>query len=1167
MDPLFFSNKPQMQTILSFNEEIAQTNKVITNYIHKQGQNSSIEAIKSTCDKVSYKIKIFMNEFMRKMNSNMLELECRACEIFSFNVFHLHETLKKLDSQSLDLNLDPLKDELEQFLILADECRKIHSDLMAKNIFKLQSPSLQKIETVESSQTGSLTELSDFEQLTLVQSLEIDPELRNLCKGHLQDKQNEKVKLYLENILKIYSEETILDFNDNAGNLVIDFLNKFICSQAETTSSMKLSLAQYHLSCLNIYMHQSRINNLKSAYDELEFILSNNQNNKLSNYIKLKQCELMAIHLQFGFMSRVVGSFYSHYVDKQRRILLSVALDESTDVKLKIKANYMLACSFMKSLAHSKRNGIMAKKSLEYVVAKSDDFSTVKAMSHYYLGFLSLFGCGKNVKIDIKDCIDHFEKATKDDEMLPDNFRAKAAFLSTIIRPFIDCNSVEKVISDSRLISKESFVDSIDYIIGLNLEYLSSPNMEFYYIDFESDCLEEVCYTRITLLLLAINGFKIDMEDKYEGCLYYKLNHFLSTHCSRPVHKKYDIDGLLNSCEKDKFKCYDNLEFRLDDVNRNERIDQEGVCKLTSIFQEKVTSQMREVGFITDFGHEIDRYSGKLFDVNSYQTYEIDGQKYIWKIQRPFINNFNDIILDLILISQNKNELLGEFDHLSTLEELICSLSMLLTNRLLKIASSNMKTRACQENLIHAIHYLKLAIDISKKYSLDSYEMLIGMEGIYDHFIRIVPNKMQKVFLFEFAELLIEKYNMKKSVDSKPVTIDLIKASIFFNQSIEMCDSIEEKIEFAMKMKDLLYVSGEEIGKICNGLPQVMDELINEKIFINLKTNFPAQIAVYVTVRNFIVLLIECLKLEGREGEAYEVFNKAKCLFSIILQYENRLVGILDRELDKCTIKTESSMLTLRLFPQEATGNINVIWEAFPMSPPTLYTDKNIVYKKTAKPGVRHDIPQIQNKDRDITTKKVKQDSLEMIRKQERKRLLKNQKVNSPVQIAASMSPKVKTKSSVTTMPSCIEISSKAMNIFEMLFMRNDGRKLENLTIFDACNFRTDVKIKREEVALLIRELGGDYIPAEGKGSHSKCTIASFDSEDKFTLRGSSTIFANFDMIENSIPVQKSKNTPKSDMVILANHAYLKSYNVRQLCKKLIKLGFTPATVKLRHGA
>lgn len=123
---------------------------------------------------------------------------------------------------------------------------------------------------------------------------------------------------------------------------------------------------------------------------------------------------------------------------------------------------------------------------------------------------------------------------------------------------------------------------------------------------------------------------------------------------------------------------------------------------------------------------------------------------------------------------------------------------------------------------------------------------------------------------------------------------------------------------------------------------------------------------------------------------------------------------------------------------------------------------------------------------------------------------------------------------------------------------------VEKLTSFDPCDFRKNEKIKHQDVINLVRELGGHYTAAAGKGSHSKCTLSSFGCVDTFILKGEEIVFADFDRLENQDSAKDPQKAPASSMMTLTNESYLKSYNIRQFCGKLIALGFTPRTVKIK---
>ncbi|MGI4850715.1 MAG: hypothetical protein ACRYGR_02095 [Janthinobacterium lividum] len=106
-----------------------------------------------------------------------------------------------------------------------------------------------------------------------------------------------------------------------------------------------------------------------------------------------------------------------------------------------------------------------------------------------------------------------------------------------------------------------------------------------------------------------------------------------------------------------------------------------------------------------------------------------------------------------------------------------------------------------------------------------------------------------------------------------------------------------------------------------------------------------------------------------------------------------------------------------------------------------------------------------------------------------------------------------------------MRLNSKAYKIFCKFFERYE------FNIKD-----TQVRISMEEVETLMNHLDQDMDRSKGKGSHTKITL-------------------NFQ--ENNF-----ENFYEEQMMILANHTYLKPYQIKQLRLKFIQNGLYPSHLK-----
>jgi hypothetical protein len=148
-------------------------------------------------------------------------------------------------------------------------------------------------------------------------------------------------------------------------------------------------------------------------------------------------------------------------------------------------------------------------------------------------------------------------------------------------------------------------------------------------------------------------------------------------------------------------------------------------------------------------------------------------------------------------------------------------------------------------------------------------------------------------------------------------------------------------------------------------------------------------------------------------------------------------------------------------------------------------------------------------------------------------------------------------------------LTAAAFKIFEKLF-QPQACCVDALSkgIFDECSFHNEVIITRAEVKSLITALGGTYSERKGKGSHHKATIPQLDRGDRITFSNDS-MSGNGEGAKASGRVMTFANLSRSIGPSSQTATFAKSsddkldyYAIRQLRIKLLKLGYTPLTVK-----
>jgi|GEM_PF-7029909 len=195
-----------------------------------------------------------------------------------------------------------------------------------------------------------------------------------------------------------------------------------------------------------------------------------------------------------------------------------------------------------------------------------------------------------------------------------------------------------------------------------------------------------------------------------------------------------------------------------------------------------------------------------------------------------------------------------------------------------------------------------------------------------------------------------------------------------------------------------------------------------------------------------------------------------------------------------------------------------------------------------------------------VVAKKTAQEALE---REAKKKCLKagrpSQQVIAPINNSATPASPAKEQ------PKKVIIPQKNMRTFEKLFtVQNDKRSKNCDLIASSQNFchkdyRNDVEISRTEVAALITCLGGKYI--SGKGSHIKGTVPHIDLslEDQIILNGTPMTFSNLQMLENISDA--SVSAVASQTMTLTKSPFLKAYQIDQLRRKLLALGYNSSTV------
>lgn len=993
-------------------------------------------------------------------------------------------------------------------LVSAEESGNSTWIWQAKETVKLALEQLKEIDACMPSTVGNEAYLLKLVKLATALDFFIEAD-SNVA---LANAQQDKLALCCEHI-KEYFSLNLIGLEGDPYKQTSDALAIFINTQS--AENIKVALAQYIAICLKIYKFKTQISNLKDVYDELERLQHTNV--AFKPYMQLKQAELIEIHLKFAHIT--TNCFDDFFAKKQRQILLPIILDPHLDdVELKAKAHYLLAHAFMKGNIDTEgtpQNCVMAKKYFQYVATHKKN-SVYGACAAYYLGFLHIFALGKKVNIDMQAGAKFLENALQN-EFLPETLANKARRLQPLVK--LNDGKISYEISNPKLHEvREKLLQALD----LYLEGNKAKITQFCYMFFDQlgSKLDTPTYTFEEMFsrITSLEKSNQTESDKIKLCRV-ELSNIASSFKAICRQSLNELDDIAHWYPFNYKNVPKELFLDLNPSCENEFLEQ---------FQEMRTALGGfNIHFVT-FGVE-------LLEQKTIQKFE--GQEYAWEFKSPNSNLLHEYIQNLQAFC-NEDKFIME--GINQVNNLLYELSR-------KIAETpkNLNNDNRQKELIRLINYRKMILQNAEKFNLSPLSEISNLCSGYHMLKDILPEEYQSQFFFEAGSLALNAHKIFCMRNSNQLSSDLVDAIRKFIMSLHVVENEGEKLKLLEKITDLIEFSADAIKKIIAELQSDVCLKTAQEFDRDLGYNISY---VRETVLKFLSSQIEFKRFQGKEEEA-------NVLYKLIMdQMPISYFEVLQTQIvcSCCTGKPK----TTRFQKKNNTCEQEKLFLSLLPSSPAFLPYENMTFKKVPlKSGKSKTGWQTWEQQAVFVSAKqeAKQAALDTISKQEHKASLKKLKSTISGSTEAQIAPVV----TMNEVPSYIYISNKGMETFQKIFTpQNQAMDVSLCQHFDACNFRTDLKIKHEDVVILIVELGGRHIPKEGKGSHEKCLMTSLQNRDRFELNGKEIALADFKLLE--------KNQTGSDMMILTNVTHLKEYQIRQLCHKLIKLNFTPQTVRAK---
>lgn len=294
----------------------------------------------------------------------------------------------------------------------------------------------------------------------------------------------------------------------------------------------------------------------------------------------------------------------------------------------------------------------------------------------------------------------------------------------------------------------------------------------------------------------------------------------------------------------------------------------------------------------------------------------------------------------------------------------------------------------------------------------------------------------------------------------------------------------------------------------------------------------------------FFKVCVELLRFHDREKEGNDLID---CMLShpTVVKWKNS-VGEewFDGVNFRAKLPSHKNKFDLENYPQ--LGERLQTAENLDWIPPFNFSFK--VVGRAKKPIQNHPkneeitYPSFESTTTASSTVEAKNAAKVLLERQERKQTLKESRVAKGLVVSKPLPPINNSNAVQETCPVKITLKPKHMEIFNRLWIPNSG------------GYRNDITITRKEAKKLIAGLNGEFHEDQGKGSHGKGVLSALFQSSRIVFGDDSMTLADFEGL-----------TPPSEMVTVPKSPELKHYQIIQLREKLIKLGYTPDSVKEKN--
>ncbi len=1011
-------------------------------------------------------------------------------------------------------------------------------------------------------------------------------------------------EIYILGVVDYFTSQ-LASTNISAPESVEDLLNE--CRFNQHLKKSIQNFAAFHLACLKMKHGGVEFCDLPEAYSILNSLLK--EKDLLPNHltiIKLKLAE--AIYFSMKYSKR-----YGSRLDEFRKILLSIITDPSIPVIYKIEANFQLAFSYI-DIKNPSDKYFMAQKSLRYILENADPSSIYLPLAQVHLGFMLILGYpGVTMSLEQgRMCIENAlkskslsSKVLKSCELLNNALQSIEPILATQKSnnpnnsPAVENSRIkfifflEQFLKDKPEESFSLFAENSINIFSLfeksklnknmkldrsDSELINSDLFNFLYKS-ELDPVSFDLHRQNAAHLLMLTAQAAQKEDDFEKCY-----NILSQYHQFRIKKLYE-EFTLSVCRVDELV----FGVMADQENKPalilQGLDIEKIFTAVSN-QKSVTNKTLFLHFLfTVVSSQMQKISGMSISVDS---------RSIRDCGQGIMQRFYDLKAVLERFSFDESNFFLYFcEKWMNLAEVAVRQYEKVTDQFSSKMLSNYKI---QQKFIDVIEIQKMYLEVSRLSQLDENYFLSDASGDYTiegYFFRykqlvsILPYHAKKPMLRKIGEYSLNKYFIFKSCDPKKALQFLARGLKHYYSSISL-DCLNRLINKSysknLRYEDILDIDVrlEEIGMM---MQAVGDPLSIMEFFINQFDAKPEEVAL-LSFLEFMYIAIEYKKFEGNEEtaellirklEAFILNNKLNIKISqkgaqLSLDHIGNMIDpedlnyLSDNKFCLYSKALPMQQALIQSLAPESNSFQDFVFAFSPLSANAVFVpvQKNCTSTTIVNPALKASSVSgdpFQNEEHSSSSKLESQrNAKEILAKKLRKKELHDERKKSekPFEHKAevkSCEPKASPKLRV-------KIPGSAMETFKQLFVYKKGCKKRE-SGFDSTDFANNLSISRNKIAQLIAALGGKYI--SGKGSHTKGILPWLEHSDKIVLDGETMTFAHFNCLENlnqdSTTTRLKGQAPQSQTVILTNDDYLLHYQIIQLRRKLLVLGYNPDTV------